>query len=53
MSAPSSSTDADLLFKAVHEISTEGLVVYRAILNRTSEVVDSNTATPIRPPARS
>jgi len=40
MSAPSSSTDADLLFKAVHDISTEGLVVYRAVLNRTRDVVD-------------
>ena len=40
MRAPSSSTDADLLFKAVHDLSTEGLVVYRAILNRTREVVD-------------
>jgi two-component sensor histidine kinase len=40
MSVPSSSTDADLLFKAVHDISTEGLVVYRAVLNRTRQVVD-------------
>jgi PAS domain-containing protein len=40
MSAPSSSTDADLLFKAVHDISTEGLVVYRAVLDRTGQVGD-------------
>jgi hypothetical protein len=35
-----SSSDADLLFKAVHDISTEGLVVYRARLDGNGRVVD-------------
>jgi two-component system CheB/CheR fusion protein len=35
-----SSSDADLLFKAVHDISTEGLVVYRAKLDGNGRVVD-------------
>ena len=32
--------DSDRLFKAVHDISTEGIVVYRAELGRDGQVVD-------------
>jgi two-component sensor histidine kinase/PAS domain-containing protein len=39
-SAGARSNDADKLFKAVHDISTEGLVVYRAVINGDGRVID-------------